>query len=126
MRMRGSDEHSRYAARCAVTPADHARGIPLCIRGVAADRGLFAPLPLGVFALKTRRIVPARNPLLLQESPISYLKNRFGMRRSRGRGADGLEQTTLWAGIANNLAVMARSGRRRRGNEPPAAAASRK
>lgn len=42
------------------------------------------------------------------EARISRLKRRFGMARSPNRGANGMERTVVWAGIANNLAVMAR------------------
>lgn len=41
------------------------------------------------------------------EARISRLKNRFGMQRSPYRGAGGTERTVLWAGIANNLIVVA-------------------
>ena len=41
------------------------------------------------------------------EARISRLKNRFGMQRSAYRGAGGTERTALWAGIANNLIVVA-------------------
>lgn len=42
------------------------------------------------------------------EARISRLKRRFGMARSRNRAANGMQRTVVWAGIANNLAVMAR------------------
>lgn len=41
------------------------------------------------------------------EARISRLKNHFGMQRSIYRGAGGTERTALWAGIANNLIVVA-------------------
>jgi IS5 family transposase len=41
------------------------------------------------------------------EARISRLKNYFGMSRSRYRGERGTERTALWAGIANNLVVIA-------------------
>lgn len=42
------------------------------------------------------------------EARISRLKRRFGMARTPNRGAGGMERTAIWAGIANNLAVIAR------------------
>jgi hypothetical protein len=42
------------------------------------------------------------------EARISVLKRRFGMTRTPNRGAGGMARTAIWAGIANNLAVMAR------------------
>jgi hypothetical protein len=47
----------------------------------------------------------------LCEARISHLKHRFGMARSPARGAAGMERTVLWAGIANNLAAIARSAK---------------
>lgn len=41
------------------------------------------------------------------EARIARLKHRFGMARSRYRGRDGTARTTYWAGIANNLVVIA-------------------
>lgn len=41
------------------------------------------------------------------EARISRLKNQFGMARSRYRGELGMEATTLWAAIANNLVAIA-------------------
>jgi IS5 family transposase len=41
------------------------------------------------------------------EARISRLKNYFGMQRSPYRGRLGTERTALWAGIANNLVVVA-------------------
>jgi IS5 family transposase len=41
------------------------------------------------------------------EARISRLKAVFGMRRSRYRGETGLERTTLWAAISNNLVAIA-------------------
>ena len=45
------------------------------------------------------------------EARISRLKNYFGMQRSPYRGARGTERTALWAGIANNLIVVATPNR---------------
>lgn len=42
------------------------------------------------------------------EARISQLKRRFGMARTPNRTANGTQRTVVWAGIANNLAVMAR------------------
>jgi transposase, IS5 family len=41
------------------------------------------------------------------EARIARLKHRFGMARSRYRGASGTTRTTYWAGIANNLVAIA-------------------
>jgi IS5 family transposase len=45
------------------------------------------------------------------EGRISFLKRSFGMSRSRYRGPQGIERTTLWAGVAHNLVVVARRSR---------------
>jgi transposase, IS5 family len=45
------------------------------------------------------------------EARISHLKHRFGMARSPARGVAGMERTVLWAGIASNLAAIARSAK---------------
>lgn len=42
------------------------------------------------------------------EARIARLKRRFGMARTPNRGEAGMQRTVIWAGIANNLAVMAR------------------
>lgn len=42
------------------------------------------------------------------EARISVLKRRFGMARTPNRTANGMQRTVVWAGIANNLAVLAR------------------
>lgn len=42
------------------------------------------------------------------EARISRLKRRFGMARTPNRTANGMQRTVVWAGIANNLAVLAR------------------
>jgi IS5 family transposase len=42
------------------------------------------------------------------EARISRLKRRFGMARTPNRTTNGMQRTVVWAGIANNLAVMAR------------------
>lgn len=41
------------------------------------------------------------------EARIARLKHRFGMHRSRYRGASGTTRTVYWAGIANNLVAIA-------------------
>lgn len=41
------------------------------------------------------------------EARIARLKHRFGMQRSRYRGAGGTARTVFWAGIANNLVAIA-------------------
>lgn len=41
------------------------------------------------------------------EARIARLKHRFGMARSRYRGAAGTARTVYWAGIANNLVAIA-------------------
>jgi hypothetical protein len=41
------------------------------------------------------------------EARIARLKHRFGMARTPNRGKGGMARTVIWAGIANNLAVMA-------------------
>ena len=41
------------------------------------------------------------------EARIARLKHRFGMQRSRYRGAGGMTRTIYWAGIANNLVAIA-------------------
>ena len=45
------------------------------------------------------------------EARISRLEHRFGMQRSVYRGSGGTQRTALWAGIANNLVVVATSER---------------
>lgn len=42
------------------------------------------------------------------EARISRLKRRFGMARTANHGEEGMNRTVIWAGIANNLTVMAR------------------
>jgi hypothetical protein len=51
------------------------------------------------------------------EGRISYLKHQFGMARSRYRGEGGMERAVLWAGIANNLYVIARVKSAKRKNQ---------
>lgn len=41
------------------------------------------------------------------EARIARLKHRFGMARSRYRGASGTARSVYWAGIANNLVAIA-------------------
>jgi IS5 family transposase len=41
------------------------------------------------------------------EARIARLKHRFGMARSRYRGATGAARTAYWAGISNNLVAIA-------------------
>ena len=43
------------------------------------------------------------------EARISRLKHRFGMARSRYRGASGTPRAVYWAAIANNLVAIARA-----------------
>jgi IS5 family transposase len=48
------------------------------------------------------------------EGRISFLKRSFGMDRARYKGPTAAPRTALWAGIAHNLTVAARSKRRQR------------
>jgi Transposase domain (DUF772) len=48
------------------------------------------------------------------EGRISFLKRSFGMNRARYKGPSAALRTALWAGLAHNLTIAARSRRRQR------------